>query len=138
MLELVEKEISMDVDTRWYGNASCILTVGTIMGVSFPVQVLHFSWNQKKTKKTELGQISFDSWSCRHVSGGQKISQMQVSWGYNCDGLLCRLPSFRAKFPITSCQLVPGPEYTLKSSVPGHIQAFGGRATWIWSYHLLN
>lgn len=43
----------------------------------------------KKTKKTELGQISFDSWSCRQVSGGQKISQMQVTWGYNCDGLLC-------------------------------------------------
>jgi hypothetical protein len=50
MLELVEKEISMDVDTRWYGNASCILTVGTIMGVSFPVQVLHLYWNQKKKK----------------------------------------------------------------------------------------
>lgn len=34
-----------------------------------------------KTQKTELGQISFDSWSCRHVFGGQQISQMQISWG---------------------------------------------------------
>lgn len=51
MLELVEKEISMDVDTRWYGNASCILTVGTIMGVSFPVQVLHLYSNQRKQRK---------------------------------------------------------------------------------------
>lgn len=33
------KEISTDVNTRWFGNASCTLSVSTIMGVSFPLQV---------------------------------------------------------------------------------------------------
>jgi hypothetical protein len=40
MLDLEPKEISLDVDTRWLGNASCVLVVSSIMGVSFPVQVL--------------------------------------------------------------------------------------------------
>ncbi|XP_024382750.1 synaptotagmin-5 isoform X4 [Physcomitrium patens] len=39
MLELEPKGISMDVDTRWIGNASCVLEVSSIVGVSFPVQV---------------------------------------------------------------------------------------------------
>ncbi|KAG0592509.1 hypothetical protein KC19_1G258200 [Ceratodon purpureus] len=39
MLDLEPKEISLDVETRWLGNASCILIVSSIMGVSFPVQV---------------------------------------------------------------------------------------------------
>ena len=43
MLDLEPQEISMDVNTRWLGNASCILGVSSIMGVSFPVQVLFFS-----------------------------------------------------------------------------------------------
>lgn len=38
MLELEPKGISMDVDTRWIGNASCVLEVSSIVGVSFPVQ----------------------------------------------------------------------------------------------------
>lgn len=39
MLDLVEGEISMDAEARWLGNASCTLSVATIMGVSCPVQV---------------------------------------------------------------------------------------------------
>lgn len=40
MLDLEPKEISIDMDLHWIGNASCILGVSSIMGVSFPVQVL--------------------------------------------------------------------------------------------------
>jgi len=40
MLDLEPEEISIDMDLHWIGNASCILGVSTIMGVSFPVQVL--------------------------------------------------------------------------------------------------
>lgn len=39
MLDLEPKEISIDMDLHWIGNASCILGVSSIMGVSFPVQV---------------------------------------------------------------------------------------------------
>lgn len=40
MLDLEPKEISIDMDLHWIGNASCILGVSSIMGVSFPVQVI--------------------------------------------------------------------------------------------------
>jgi hypothetical protein len=39
MLETMDGEITLEMETQWEGNCSCILSVGLPMGISLPAKV---------------------------------------------------------------------------------------------------
>lgn len=39
MLETMDGEITLEMETQWEGNCSCILSVGLPMGISLPAEV---------------------------------------------------------------------------------------------------
>ena len=39
MLETIDGEITLETETQWEGNCSCILSVGLPMGISLPAEV---------------------------------------------------------------------------------------------------
>lgn len=39
MLETMDGEVTLEMETQWEGNCSCILSVGLPMGISLPAEV---------------------------------------------------------------------------------------------------
>ena len=39
LLETMDGEITLEMETQWEGNCSCILSVGLPMGISLPAEV---------------------------------------------------------------------------------------------------